>query len=71
LITQDNCSIKLHDNSQKTKPIKVYKVVYTSWNLWKERNQRIFNNAQESALQVAARVKEDIEQWRRASERGG
>jgi hypothetical protein len=35
-------------------------VIFTLWNLWKERNRRIFNNSHESALQVASRVKEDI-----------
>ena len=46
-------------------------VIYTCWNLWKERNRRIFNNAQESALQVASRVKEDNAQRKRALEREG
>jgi hypothetical protein len=41
-------------------------VIYTFWNLWKERNRRIFNNMTESAFQVATRIKEDIEQRKRA-----
>jgi hypothetical protein len=41
-------------------------VIFTLWNLWKERNRRIFNSAHESAMQVASRVKEDIEQRNRA-----
>jgi hypothetical protein len=41
-------------------------VIYTFWNLWKERNRRIFNNNYESVMQVAARTKDDIEQRRRA-----
>ena len=41
-------------------------VIYTFWNLWKERNRRIFNNNSESVMQVAARIKDDIEQRRRA-----
>jgi hypothetical protein len=45
-------------------------VIYTCWNLWKEINRRIFNNTQELASQVASRIKEDIEQRRRALERG-
>jgi hypothetical protein len=37
-------------------------LIFTLWNVWKERNRRIFNNAYESAMQVASRVKEDLEQ---------
>ena len=39
-------------------------VLYTFWNLWKERNRHIFNNSV-SVMQVAARIKDDIEQRRR------
>ena len=46
-------------------------VIYTLWNIWKERNRRIFNNTHESAMQVALRVKEDIEQRKRALAWGG
>jgi len=45
-------------------------VIYTFWNLWKERNRRIFNNKMETVLQVAARIKEDIEQRMKHSCRG-
>jgi len=41
-------------------------VIYTFWNLWKERNRRIFNNKMETVLQVAARIKEDREERTRA-----
>jgi hypothetical protein len=41
-------------------------VIFTLWNLWKERNRRIFNNAYESAMLVASRVKEEIEPRKRA-----
>ena len=41
-------------------------VIYTFWNIWKKRNRRIFNNTSETVLQVAARIKDDIEQRKRA-----
>jgi hypothetical protein len=41
-------------------------IIYTFWSLWKERNRRIFNNNYESVMQVVARIKDDIEQRRRA-----
>jgi hypothetical protein len=41
-------------------------VIYIFWNIWKERNKRIFNNTSETGLQVAARIKDDIEQRKRA-----
>lgn len=41
-------------------------VIYTFWNIWKERNRRIFNNTSETVVQVAARIKDDIEQRKRA-----
>jgi hypothetical protein len=40
-------------------------VIYTIWNIWKERNRRIFTGAFEMAVQVASRAKQDIEQQRR------
>ena len=46
-------------------------VVYTLWNIWKERNRRIFTNTLETAAQVASRAKEDIEQLKRALTWGG
>ena len=38
-------------------------VIYIMWNLWKERNRRIFENKFQSAQQVAERVKEDLVQY--------
>jgi hypothetical protein len=46
-------------------------VIYTFWNLWKERNRRIFNNITESTFLVAVRIKDDIEQRKRAFASGG
>jgi hypothetical protein len=41
-------------------------VIYTLWNVWKERNRRIFTDTFQTAAQVASRAKEDIEQQERA-----
>jgi hypothetical protein len=34
--------------------------IYTLWNLWKERNQRISKNSSLNPIQVALRIKEDV-----------
>jgi len=41
-------------------------VIYIAWNLWKERNRRIFENVHKTAQQVASMTKEDIVQRHRA-----
>ena len=41
---------------------------HTFWNIWKERNRKIFDNLIETVPQVAARIKEDIQQRKRALE---
>lgn len=41
-------------------------VIYIVWNLWKERNRRIFENVHKTAQQVASMTKEDIVQRHRA-----
>jgi hypothetical protein len=40
-------------------------MIYTFWNIWMEHNRRIFNNTSEMVLQVAARIKDDMEQRKR------
>uniref|UniRef100_K3XS78 Uncharacterized protein n=1 Tax=Setaria italica TaxID=4555 RepID=K3XS78_SETIT len=35
-------------------------LIYTAWNLWKERNQMIIEGSQCSALQVFFLIKEEI-----------
>ena len=41
-------------------------LIYMVWNLWKERNRRIFENERKTVQQVASLTKEDIMQRRRA-----
>ncbi|KAJ1276395.1 hypothetical protein BS78_05G211800 [Paspalum vaginatum] len=41
-------------------------VIYTLWNIWKERNRRIFENSALTPLQIALRTKEDVLTFRRA-----
>ncbi|KAJ1259251.1 hypothetical protein BS78_10G139800 [Paspalum vaginatum] len=42
-------------------------VIYTMWNLWKERNRRIFKHCSLSSLQVAGKVRECVSLYRSAS----
>jgi hypothetical protein len=41
-------------------------VIYTMWNIWNERNRRIFESVALPPVQVALRIKEDVSQFRRA-----
>jgi hypothetical protein len=41
-------------------------VIYTMWNIWKERNRRIFQSMAINARQVALKAKEDIDMRSRA-----
>jgi hypothetical protein len=40
--------------------------IYILWNLWKERNMRIFQNEHKTAQQIAFMTKEDTGQRHRA-----
>jgi len=41
-------------------------LIYIVWNLWKERNRMIFENAHMTAQQVTSLAKEDIMQRHKA-----
>ncbi|RCV07308.1 hypothetical protein SETIT_1G233500v2 [Setaria italica] len=41
-------------------------IIYTMWNIWKERNRRIFDQKFLTAQQVATHIKENLEEYRKA-----
>jgi hypothetical protein len=41
-------------------------LLYCWWNIWKERNTRVFESIQKSAYQVALRAKEEVDLYRLA-----
>jgi hypothetical protein len=45
-------------------------IIYTTWNLWKERNRRVFNNKSSTPSHVLALIKEEV-QLRRLACAGG
>jgi ABC-type histidine transport system ATPase subunit len=36
-------------------------VIYTAWNLWKERNRRVFEGVTESPTRLLAMIKEEVQ----------
>jgi hypothetical protein len=44
-------------------------LLYCWWNIWKERNMRVFESIQKSAYQVALLVKEEVDLYRLAFRR--
>jgi hypothetical protein len=45
----------MHDRAQN--------VIYTAWNLWKERCRRVFDNKALMETQLQELIKEDVAQW--------
>jgi hypothetical protein len=41
-------------------------MIYTLWNIWKERNRRIFENSALTPIQLALKIKEDVRTFKRA-----
>jgi hypothetical protein len=41
-------------------------LLYLWWNVWKERNRRVFDSTQRSVFRVACAVKEEVEMFLRA-----
>jgi hypothetical protein len=42
---------------------RVQKVVYTTWNLWKERCRRVFDNKGLTAMDLQGLIVHDVAQW--------
>jgi hypothetical protein len=39
------------------------RVIYTSWNIWKERCKRVFENKVTTPTQLINIIKDDVQQW--------
>jgi hypothetical protein len=42
------------------------KIIYTIWNLWKERCRRVYDNTALTEVQLQEAIRADVDQWRRA-----
>jgi len=45
-------------------------IMLTSWEIWKERNNRVFNQRCNSAVQVFQAIHEEAKVWIRAGNKG-
>jgi hypothetical protein len=39
------------------------RVIYTAWNIWKERCKRVFGNKATTPTQLINIIKDDVQQW--------
>jgi hypothetical protein len=42
------------------------KVIYTTWNLWKERCRRVYDNSALTEAQLQEAIRVDVVQWNKA-----
>jgi hypothetical protein len=45
-------------------------IMLTTWELWKERNSRVFNRSSRTSEQVFGAIQEEVRTWLRAGNRG-
>ena len=43
-------------------------LIYTVWNIWNERNMRIFQGISQPAIRILGLIKEEMEVWQQACE---
>jgi hypothetical protein len=46
--------------SGKLKVKRAYTIIYTAWNLWKERNRRVFEGIRTTQSRILHLIKEDL-----------
>ncbi|KAF8693487.1 hypothetical protein HU200_038884 [Digitaria exilis] len=52
------------ESTHQPESIKIqHAVIYTAWNIWKERCRRVFDNKEMTVPQLVLLIKQDIQNW--------
>jgi hypothetical protein len=46
--------------------VRTQKIIYTIWNIWKERCRRVYGNTALTKVQLQEAIRADVDKWRRA-----